>query len=663
MLELTGAGEGDLVCIVADREDRANVALDGLRRDLAARLDLIPDDAWAFCWMVDPPLFEYSDDEERWVSMHHPFTSPASEDLAPETATARAYDLVLNGFEIGGGSIRIHDAATQRKVFAALQLATDDVEEQFGHLLRALALGAPPHGGIAMGVDRLVMILAGKDAIRDVIAFPKSQSGTDPLTGAPASVDEAQLRELGLELTVDPARRAGGLTRGRRAPRGAHAPPVVRGVRRSRAPRRGRPGAHAHPVARVAALDDPVGPCRHRQDDARPPAGRRGRRRPDAALRRELRRGRRPQGHGGRPRRAVPHGAVRRRGASMVEGPAGRAAARGGGGHRDPDRRHHREPLLLAQLAAAVPVSVAAARAARRRRGGHAAVAGRSATTTVASAGRGSRSIRMRVDHLVTIAGGDARMALTGLEAAAEAAQAAGLAEITRDIAAEAVQKKAIVYDRQGDAHYDVISAFIKSIRGSDPDGALFWLARMIEAGEDPRFIARRLVVHASEDIGMADSTALLVAVAAAQAVEHVGLPEVRLNLAHATVYLATAPKSNSVYRAIGAAFEDAPSGEPVPLHLRDASYRGAKQLGPRRGLSLPARLPGPCRRPGLPADRCGGPAVLRAIGPGRRRPPRAGHRASSRGPRSRERPISAALRSSGRLGRFRRRRPLEARP
>ena len=197
------------------------------------------------------------------------------------------------------------------------------------------------------------------------------------------------------------------------------------------------------------------------------------------------------------------------------------------------------------------------------------------------------------LEHLVTVAGGDARMALTGLEASAEAAQAAGVAEITREIAADAVQKKAIVYDRQGDAHYDVISAFIKSIRGSDPDAALFWLARMIEAGEDPRFIARRLIVHASEDIGMADSRALLVAVAAAQAVEHVGLPEVRLNLAHATVYLATAPKSNSVYAAIGAAFEDAPSAEPVPLHLRDASYRGAKQLGHGTGYRYPHDFPG----------------------------------------------------------------------
>jgi putative ATPase len=208
--------------------------------------------------------------------------------------------------------------------------------------------------------------------------------------------------------------------------------------------------------------------------------------------------------------------------------------------------------------------------------------------------GRSGLSIDVEaLEHLVTIAGGDARMALTGLEAAAEAARAADVSEITREIAADAVQKKAIVYDRQGDAHYDVISAFIKSIRGSDPDAALFWLARMIEAGEDPRFIARRLIVHASEDIGMADSRALLVAVAAAQAVEHVGLPEARLNLAHATVYLATAPKSNSVYAAIGAAFEDAPSAEPVPLHLRDASYRGAKQLGHGKGYRYPHEFPG----------------------------------------------------------------------
>ncbi|MEX0990032.1 MAG: replication-associated recombination protein A [Actinomycetota bacterium] len=194
-------------------------------------------------------------------------------------------------------------------------------------------------------------------------------------------------------------------------------------------------------------------------------------------------------------------------------------------------------------------------------------------------------------EHLVELSGGDARVALTGLEAAALAVGDGG--EIDLAIASDAVQKNAIVYDRQGDAHYDVISAFIKSIRGSDPDATLFWLARMLEAGEDPRYIARRLVVHASEDIGLADSRALLVAVAAAQAVEHVGMPEVRLNLAHAALYLARAPKSNSVIASLGAATQDARSAEPVPLHLRDAHYKGAEQLGHGKGYRYPHDAPG----------------------------------------------------------------------
>jgi putative ATPase len=197
------------------------------------------------------------------------------------------------------------------------------------------------------------------------------------------------------------------------------------------------------------------------------------------------------------------------------------------------------------------------------------------------------------LDHLVEISGGDARMALTGLEAAALAAADADRPEVTRGLAAEAVQIKAVVYDRQGDAHYDVISAFIKSIRGSDPDAALFWLARMLEAGEDARFIARRMIVHASEDVGLADPRALTIAVAAAQAVEHVGLPEARLNLAEAAVYLARAPKSNSIYTALAAATEDAVSADPVPTHLRDASYPGAKRLGHGEGYRYPHDHPG----------------------------------------------------------------------
>jgi putative ATPase len=195
--------------------------------------------------------------------------------------------------------------------------------------------------------------------------------------------------------------------------------------------------------------------------------------------------------------------------------------------------------------------------------------------------------------HLVEVAGGDARIALTGLDASVLAARAAGEESVTLERAADAVQKKAIVYDRQGDAHYDVISAFIKSIRGSDPDAALFWLARMVEAGEDPRYIARRMVVHASEDVGLADPRALLVAVAAAQAVEYVGLPEAQLNLAEAAIYLARAPKSNSVVSSLGRARQDAASSDPVPLHLKEPGHPSLRKLGYGKGYKYPHDFPG----------------------------------------------------------------------
>jgi aspartyl-tRNA synthetase len=207
VLERTGANPGDLVCIVADRVDRANVALDGARRDLAARLGLVPPGRWEFCWYFEPPLFDWSDDEGKWVSNHHPFTAPLTDDLDPATAKARAYDLTLNGFELGGGSIRIHRPEIQRQVFEVLGLTAEETEEKFGHLIRAFRFGAPPHGGVAMGVDRLLMLLAGKDSIRDVTAFPKAQSGADPLTGAPAEVDGAQLAELGIRLAERPKER------------------------------------------------------------------------------------------------------------------------------------------------------------------------------------------------------------------------------------------------------------------------------------------------------------------------------------------------------------------------------------------------------------------------------------------------------------------------
>ncbi len=201
------------------------------------------------------------------------------------------------------------------------------------------------------------------------------------------------------------------------------------------------------------------------------------------------------------------------------------------------------------------------------------------------------------MDHLVRVANGDARSALNALELAVTTTEPGedGVRRITLEVAVDSIQKRAIRYDKDGDAHYDTISAFIKSMRGSDPDATLYWLARMLYAGEDPRFIARRMVIHAAEDVGLADPQALVVAVAAAQAVEYVGLPEARIPMAQAAIYIATAPKSNSVYRGIEAAMKDV--GEKrtgdVPLHLRDSHYKGAAKLGHGKGYRYPHDYPG----------------------------------------------------------------------
>ncbi len=196
--------------------------------------------------------------------------------------------------------------------------------------------------------------------------------------------------------------------------------------------------------------------------------------------------------------------------------------------------------------------------------------------------------------HLLRMSGGDARRALTALEAAAGTIQAEGRTAIDLETLEQAVDTAAVRYDRDGDQHYDVISAFIKSIRGSDADAALHYLARMIEAGEDPRFIARRLVVHASEDIGLADPTALLAATAAAQAVQLIGMPEARINLAQATVHLALAPKSNAIVMAIDAALADVRAGKAgsVPPALRDGHYPGAAKLGHAQRYVYPPGVP-----------------------------------------------------------------------
>jgi putative ATPase len=200
-------------------------------------------------------------------------------------------------------------------------------------------------------------------------------------------------------------------------------------------------------------------------------------------------------------------------------------------------------------------------------------------------------------DHLVLIANGDARNSLNALETAVLSAQpdSGGRRRVTLGLVEEAVQQRALAYDKDGDQHYDIVSAFIKSMRGSDPDAAVYWLHRMLAAGEDPRFLCRRMVIHAAEDVGMADPMALVVATAAFQALEFVGLPEAQIPMTEAAIYIATAPKSNAVIKAIGAAHQDLktlPQG-PVPKHLRDTHYKGAKRLGHGEGYKYAHDYPG----------------------------------------------------------------------
>lgn len=204
IIQRSGAADGDLLFFGADKASVVNDALGALRVRLGHDLGRIEGD-WAPLWVIDWPMFEYDADAKRWNALHHPFTAPAVDDPDalrddPEHALSQAYDMVLNGTEIGGGSVRIHTPQMQQAAFDVLGISREDAEEKFGFLLEALKFGAPPHAGIAFGLDRLVMLMAGADSIRDVIAFPKTQTATDLLTGAPGLADNAQLRELGIRL-------------------------------------------------------------------------------------------------------------------------------------------------------------------------------------------------------------------------------------------------------------------------------------------------------------------------------------------------------------------------------------------------------------------------------------------------------------------------------
>ena len=207
ILERMSAKAGDLILIVADKAKVVFDSLGFLRRDIAGKLGMLDDSQFEFLWVTDFPLYEYNEEEGRYYAMHHPFTCPRDEDLdkletAPGEVKAKAYDIVLNGVEVGGGSIRIHDDDLQQRMFRGLGISPEEAQEKFGFLLEAFKYGTPPHGGLAYGMDRLVMLMLGESSIREVIAFPKNQNAQCLMSEAPGVIDDEQLEELAIR-TVD----------------------------------------------------------------------------------------------------------------------------------------------------------------------------------------------------------------------------------------------------------------------------------------------------------------------------------------------------------------------------------------------------------------------------------------------------------------------------
>ena len=567
-----------------------------------------------YVWVVDFPMFDGTGADGNPQPAHHPFTMPYPEDLPllatdPFAVRSQAYDLVLNGWELGSGSVRIHRRDIQEQVFAALGISAAEAEARFGFLLGAFRYGAPPHAGFAVGVDRLVAILAGEENIREVIAYPKTQSGADLLTGAPTALPPASLAELGIRVVVPPS--PGATAERRTAALSLFADAADRRLQ-SQAPLAARlrprtldevvgqehligPGAPLRLLAESDRVGSSIlwGPAgtgkttlarlladttsKHLTTLSATAAGVKDVREALAEAQRRL--GEQGQGtmlfidevHRFSKSQqdvllpAVEDGLVVLIGAT-TENPFFEVES----APVEPGLTVAAAPLVAGQPAHADPARVGA-RGGRRRGRRHRCRRGGL---------RGRRPCRL--DD-----GGD-----RGGAGPWRRGRGAGAADarvvLTMDDMARARDGR--LFHQGADEHYDQISALIKSVRGSDPDAGLYWMARMIEAGEDPRFLARRMVILASEDIGLADPQAMLVAEAAARAVEYVGLPEAALNLAEAVIYLARAPKSNAVTVALGRAQADVRSSvtQEVPAHLRDAHYKGAATLGHGDGYVYP---------------------------------------------------------------------------
>ena len=579
-----GAAPGDLLLLVADEWAKVCHVLGLLRLDLGR--PPVNEGGQTFLWVVDFPLFEALDDDGKPIPAHHPFTMPHLDDWdmldrsGPELLEVRsqAYDLALNGWELGSGSVRIHRSDIQSRIFDLLGIGPEEAQRKFGFLLDAFRYGAPPHAGFAFGIDRLAALLAGEENIREVIAFPKTQSGTDPLTGAPTEPDPSAPRrarpprppaqDLSLRTGIACPSSAGSVgpvsdlfgaaaeeKLASQAPLADRLRPtrlddivgqdqvlgpgkplrvLIEADRLSSVILWGPPGTGKTTLARVIARStakafEPLSAVSATVKDVR-----------EVAARARQRLGERGQG-------TIlfldeVHRFTKSQQDALLPSVEEGLLVLIGATTENPYFEVNPPLLSRSTLFRLQPLDLVAVRPARRarprrreRRGGR----GRAAAPR-----RSGR--RRRPPGADRARGGDRPRRGAGTSPAGR--------RVTMADAEAALGTKALRYGR--DDHYDVISAFIKSIRGSDVDAGLYWLAVMLEAGEDARFIARRLVILASEDVGMADPQAIVVADAAARAVEFVGLPEAQLNLAQAVIHLATAPKSNSVITALGAARE-----------------------------------------------------------------------------------------------------------